>query len=82
MDLLNAYRCQDGSYLVAPSCMQASFQVRNAYGPLQRLGVVDMTACGPALRDAIKVQIEQRLFALVDKAEFEACQPPLVEHVG
>lgn len=79
MDLLNAYRCQDGSYLVAPSCMQASFHERHAYGPLLRLGVVDMTSCAPVLRESIKVQIEQRLFALIEKAEFEACQPRVVE---
>lgn len=73
MDLFNVYRCQDGSYLVAPGCMQASFHERHEYGPLHRVGVVDINDCDPGLRQLVKMQIEQRLFALVGKDEFGPC---------
>jgi hypothetical protein len=47
VNLLNLYRRNDGGYLLAPDCMQASVREQRIYGPLEPLGVVEVSELGP-----------------------------------
>jgi hypothetical protein len=75
MNLLNVYRRNDGGYLLAPDCMQASIREQRIYGPLEPLGVVEVSELGP-LAASVARQLEDMFFALVDQHAFEAWNSP------
>jgi hypothetical protein len=70
---LNIYRRNDGGYLLAPDCMQASIHEQRIYGPLEPLGVMEVSKLGP-LGATVALQLEDTFFALVDQEAFEASQ--------
>ena len=73
MNHLNIYRRNDGGYLLAPDCMQASIHEQRIYGPLEPLGVMEVSKLGP-LGATVALQLEDTFFALVDQEAFEASQ--------
>ena len=75
MDTLNVYRRNDGGYLLAPDCMQASIHEQRIYGPLILLGVMEVSDLG-ALGAIVALQLEDSFFALVDQHAFEAWRTP------
>jgi len=73
VNLLNIYRRKDGGYLLAHDCMQASIHEQRIYGPLEPLGVMEISKLGP-LGPTVALQLEDTFFALVDQQAFEALQ--------
>ena len=73
MKLLNIYRRNDGGYLLAPDFMQPPMREQRIHGPLEPLGVMELSKLG-ALSVPVVLELEHTFFALVDKQAFETSQ--------